>query len=243
MPDAVPDDPHDREIRNEDVEVPHVAGRTASRRIGELPAHEGQHRARCVRQQERDEHGCLDLLLVASDPGAASHGCHRTTAWEPWPRDVDHGGGAGCARGVACRLITRRRVPGVLLLGATALTVRSIIAFGSGSVFVYFLQPTLGTIAVAAAFLLSVPAGRPLAERLAADFCPLPQSLLANPAMRRFFMRISLLWALTNMLNAAVTIWLLVSQDLAIYLLAKTFVSWTLTASAIVISTVWFKRS
>ena len=144
---------------------------------------------------------------------------------------------------VACRLITRRRVPGVLLLGAMALTVRSIIAFGSGSVFVYFLQPTLGTIAVAAAFLLSVPAGRPLAERLAADFCPLPQSLLANPAMRRFFMRISLLWALTNMLNAAVTIWLLVSQDLAIYLLAKTFVSWTLTGSAIVISTVWFKRS
>jgi len=144
---------------------------------------------------------------------------------------------------VACRLITRRRVPGVLLLGATALTVRSIIAFGSGSVFVYFLQPTLGTIAVAAAFLLSVPAGRPLAERLAADFCPLPQSLLANPAMRRFFMRISLLWALTNMLNAAVTIWLLVSQDLAIYLLAKTFVSWTLTGSAIEISTVLFKRS
>ena len=144
---------------------------------------------------------------------------------------------------VACRLMMRRRVPGVLLLGATALTVRSIIAFGSGSVFVYFLQPTLGTIAVAAAFLLSVPAGRPLAERLAADFCPLPQSLLANPAMRRFFMRISLLWALTNMLNAAVTIWLLVSQDLAIYLLAKTFVSWTLTGSAIAISTVWFKRS
>ncbi len=144
---------------------------------------------------------------------------------------------------VACRLVTRRRVPGVLLLGAMALTVRSIIAFGSGSVFVYFLQPTLGTMVVAAAFLLSVPAGRPLAERLAADFCPLPQSLLANPAMRRFFMRISLLWALTNMLNAGVTIWLLVSQDLATYLLAKTFVSWTLTGSAIAISTIWFKRS
>jgi hypothetical protein len=119
----------------------------------------------------------------------------------------------------------------------------SAIAFGSGSVFVYFLQPTLGTMVVAAAFLLSVPAGRPLAERLAADFCPLPQSLLANPAMRRFFMRISLLWALTNMLNAGVTIWLLVSQDLATYLLAKTFVSWTLTGSAIAISTIWFKRS
>ena len=144
---------------------------------------------------------------------------------------------------VACRLVTRRRIPGVLLLGAMALTVRSIIAFGSGSVFVYFLQPTLGTMVVAAAFLLSVPAGRPLAQRLAADFCPLPQSLLANPAMRRFFIRISLLFALTNTVNAVVTLWLLVSQDLGTYLLAKTFVSWTLTGSAIAISTFWFKRS
>ena len=67
--------------------------------VGELSAREGQHRARCVRQQERDEYGCLDLVLVASDPRAASHGCHRTTAWAPWPRDVDHGGGAGSVRG------------------------------------------------------------------------------------------------------------------------------------------------
>lgn len=144
---------------------------------------------------------------------------------------------------VACRLLTRRRVPGVLLLGAMALTVRSLIAFGSGSVYVYFLQPTLGTMLVAAAFLVSVPAGRPLAERLAADFCPLPQSLLATPAVRRFFVRISLLWGLMNTLNAVVTLWLLVSQDLGTYLLAKTFVSWTITGSAIAISTVWFKRS
>ena len=144
---------------------------------------------------------------------------------------------------IACRLVTRRRVPGVLLLGAMALTVRSLIAFGSGSVYVYFLQPTLGTLVVATAFLLSVPAGRPLAERLAADFCPLPQSLLANPAVHRFFMRISLLWAMASMLNAVVTLWLLFSQDLGTYLLAKTFVSWTITGSAIAISTVYFKRS
>ena len=144
---------------------------------------------------------------------------------------------------VVRRLIMRRRVPGILVLGSLALTVRTVVAFGSGSVYVYFLQPTLGTMVVAAAFLLSVPAGRPLAERLAGDFCPLPQSLLATPAVRRFFMRISLLWALTNMLNAVVTLWLLVSQDLATYLVAKTVTSWVITGGAIAISTVWFKRS
>jgi hypothetical protein len=144
---------------------------------------------------------------------------------------------------IGLRLVTRRRVPGILVLGSMALAARTVIAVGSGSVFVYFLQPTLGTMVVAAAFLLSVPARRPLAQRLAADFCPLPPSLLATPAVRRFFMRISLLWALTNMLNAVVTLWLLLNQDIGTYLLAKTVVSWTITGSAIAISTIWFKSS
>jgi hypothetical protein len=144
---------------------------------------------------------------------------------------------------IGVRIATRRRIPGILVLGSLALTARTIIAFSSGSVYLYFLQPTLGTMAVATAFLLSVPAGKPLAQKLAADFCPLPPSLLATPAVRRFFMRISLLWALTNMLNAVVTLWLLLSQDIATYVLAKTIVSWTITGSAIVVSTVWFKRS
>jgi hypothetical protein len=144
---------------------------------------------------------------------------------------------------IGLRLVTRKRVPGILVLGSAALAARTIIAFGSGSVYLYFLQPTLGTMAVAAAFLLSVPAGKPLAQKLAADFCPLPPSVLATPAVRRFFMRISLLWALTNALNALATLWLLLHQDLATYLLAKTVVSWVITGSAIAISTFWFKRS
>jgi hypothetical protein len=123
------------------------------------------------------------------------------------------------------------------------LTIRTVIAVASGSVFIYFLQPTLGTVAVAGAFLLSVPAGRPLAERLAADFVPISPDLLARPFMRRFFVRISLLWALVQLTNAAVTIWLLLSQPVATYVVAKTFVSLAATAAAIAVSTLWFTRA
>src|SRR5947209_19757596 len=70
------------------------------------------------------------------------------------------------------RVVTGQRIPGILVLGALGITARTIVAFASGSVFVYFLQPSLTTLAVAAAFLFSVPAGRPLAERLAHDFVP-----------------------------------------------------------------------
>jgi hypothetical protein len=144
---------------------------------------------------------------------------------------------------VARRLVTGRPVPGILMLGAVTLTARTVIALASGSVVVYFLQPTLGTALVAGAFLLSVPLGRPLAERLARDFCPIPSKVLANAHVRQFFLRVTLLWAITQLANAAVTLWLLLSQSLATFLVAKTLVSWGLTGSAIIVSTIWFKRS
>ena len=141
------------------------------------------------------------------------------------------------------RLVTRQRVPGLLLLGVLALTVRTVIAVASGSVFVYFLQPTLGTVAVGLLFLGSVRAGRPLAERLAADFCPLPSAFSSQPRVRRFFSNISLLWAFVNLANAALTIWLLVSQPLPVFLLARTLVSLTFTGAAIALLTAYFTRS
>jgi hypothetical protein len=113
----------------------------------------------------------------------------------------------------------------------------------TGSVFVYFLQPTLGTALVAAAFLVSVPVGRPLAERLAGDFCPIPDDVMSNGHVKLFFRRITLLWAFTQGLNATLTLWLLISQSVATFVVARTVVSWTLTGTAIAVSTLWFRRS
>ena len=144
---------------------------------------------------------------------------------------------------VGRRLLTGRRVPGILVLGAVTLTARTVVAMVSGSVVVYFLQPTLGTALVAGAFLLSVPLRRPLAQRLARDFCPIPEDVLENTHVRRFFRQVTLLWAVTQLANASVTLWLLLSESLATFLIAKTLVSWGLTGTAIVVSTIWFRRS
>ena len=141
------------------------------------------------------------------------------------------------------RLALHRRVPGVLVLGAITLTARTLVALASHSVLVYFLQPSLGTILVGAAFLLSVPLDRPLAARLAADFCPLSLEVRGNPHVRAFFRRISLLWAAAQMTNAALTIWLLFSQSVATFVLLRTVVSAGVMISAIAVSTIWFLRS
>jgi len=146
-----------------------------------------------------------------------------------------------CAIGV--RLVLRRPIPGILLLGAATLTARTVIALVSGSIVVYFLQPSLGTVLVATAFLVSVPLNRPLAGKLASDFCPLPDDMRTNAHVRRFFRQISLLWAFAHACNASITIWLLLHQSVATFVVARVVVSWSVTITAITLSALWFRRS
>jgi intracellular septation protein A len=141
------------------------------------------------------------------------------------------------------RLVTHRPVPGIMIIGAATLTARTILALATGSSFVYFLQPTLGTALVAVAFLLSVPLGRPLAQRIASDFCPIPPEVLAHDHVKRLFLRISLLFAFTLSLNAGLALWLQVSQSVGTFVVVKSLASAVMTIAAVIVSIVWFKRS
>ncbi len=142
------------------------------------------------------------------------------------------------------RLCRRERLPGVLLLGTVGLTARSVVALvSSSSLFVYFLQPSLGTALLGGAFLLSVPLGCPLAEKLAHDFVPLPASFFKRPKVRQLFVRISLLWALVSLTNAAGTLALLLDVPITTFLAARTGLSWALTIAGVVLSSWWFRRS
>jgi len=144
---------------------------------------------------------------------------------------------------VARRVITRSRISGMLLVGTAMLTVRTAVSWVSGSAFVYFLQPTVGTFLVAAAFLISVPAGRPLAERMARDFCPLDPDLLARPCVRRFFLRVSLLWTAAFLANATATLLFLLTVSVGTFVVVKTVISAAVIGLAVVVSTLWFRRA
>lgn len=141
------------------------------------------------------------------------------------------------------RVVTRQRVPGLLLIGTVTLTARSILAFATGSSVLYFLQPTLGTALVATAFLLSVAIGRPLAQRLATDFCPIPDHVMADAGVRRCFLGMSLLWAVTGFVNASLALWLQFTQSVGTFVVTKSLASTALTVVAVGISVLWFKRT
>ncbi|HET7408256.1 MAG TPA: VC0807 family protein [Mycobacteriales bacterium] len=141
------------------------------------------------------------------------------------------------------RIVSGRSVPGMLILATMLVTARAAIAFATGSAFVYFLQPTLGTFVIAGLFLLSVPMGRPIVAKLADDFCPLPESMRTHPHVERFFLRLSVLWGFVHLINATVTLWLLFHERIGTFLVVKSIGSMALTCLAALGSFVWFRVS
>jgi intracellular septation protein A len=142
---------------------------------------------------------------------------------------------------IARRLRRSERVPAAVLLGAAMLTVRSALALALGSLLVYLAQPIAGSVVVAGAFLVSVPLGRPLAKRFASDFCALPGHVLAHARVHRAFQRVSLMWALIGLANAALLLWLLDELSPSMFLVAQTSLSIFLTTVSVGISVLWIR--
>jgi intracellular septation protein A len=143
----------------------------------------------------------------------------------------------------ALRLVRRQRPSAILVLGTVFLILRTAVSFASGSAFLYFVQPSAASILTALIFVGSAIVRRPIVERMARELCPLEPELFQRPAVRRFFVQISLLWAAVLLSNAAISIWLLVSTSLRDFVLERTAASYGLTAAAIVASAVWFHHS
>lgn len=144
--------------------------------------------------------------------------------------------------GIVYRYVRGHPVSGMLLLAAIGVTVRAGLSAATGSAVVYFLQPTLGTLCVSMAFLASVPLGKPLAMKLAKDMAPIPDAFYKHDRVRRFFLRISLLWSAVLMANVGVSLWMLFSQSISMYLWIRTGVVAGLGAAGIAASVWGFKR-
>jgi hypothetical protein len=137
---------------------------------------------------------------------------------------------------LARRLHRGERISMLLLLGTLLLTLRTTVSFITGSSFLYFAQPMAGTIVIAFVLFGSAVLGRPFTQRFAGDFCPMDPELLARPLVRRFFVRISVLWATVLLVNAGFVLWLLVTSSLHAFVLERAAVTYSLTACAIYLS-------
>ena len=142
---------------------------------------------------------------------------------------------------VGYRFATGRRVPGLIVLSTVALSARTIAAVATGSMVIYFLQPTITTVLVGLAFMASVPLGHPLAQKLAYDVFPFDDATKAHPQVRQFFVRLSLIWSATSLVNATITVWLLLSQSTTTFVLVKSVLGPSTAVVTIGIAAVWFR--
>ncbi len=143
---------------------------------------------------------------------------------------------------VARRWLAGGRIPAILALAVLSLTVRTVLGIMSGT-FVYFLQPILTTLALAAVFLGSLCFGKPIIGRLASDFCPLAPDIAQRPAIARLFTGLTVLWAGVHLLTAATTFGLLMSLPTSTFVLLKTITSLAITVGAIVLTVSWSIRT
>jgi hypothetical protein len=141
------------------------------------------------------------------------------------------------------RLVRRERVPASLVLSVSLLTARTVVAYVTGSAFVYFVQPTATTFLVAVAFLVTAVVRRPFIERLARDFCPIDPELFRRPFLRRFFLRLSLLWALVLFVNAGAVLYFLLVSSVQGFVVERALISGAINVVGIAVSAWWFVRT
>jgi hypothetical protein len=138
--------------------------------------------------------------------------------------------------GVLLKIVRRQPILAAALLGAGLLSIRAVIMFVTGSTFVYFLQPVAGTVATATFLAATALAGRPVMDRLAHEFCPIPADMSTRLRDARFFSRLSVVWSLTYFVNAGGTVWLLTNASLTGFIVLKSILSPALVFAAVVAS-------
>ena len=139
---------------------------------------------------------------------------------------------------IAFRALTGRRTSGLLILTATVLTGRTVIALVADSTFLYFIQPVISDAVVGATFLLSLASARPMVARLAGDFYPMDHELSLRPRIQRLFRNLTVMWATLCLSKALFVLWLLHSQSMDTFVLVQgvSVVTLNVTATAATIA-------
>jgi hypothetical protein len=157
-----------------------------------------------------------------------------------WPAYAAALGWAGVALGR--RLRSGHRIPGILMLALFGLALRTALAMATGSAFLYFAQPLLGTGVIALFFLVSAMTTRPFVARLAGDFYPLTPEIAARRRIKQLFRGLTFLWAGVLLLNTGLGISLLLTLPTEVYIPTKTASALFITTAGTVATVLWSLR-
>ena len=179
------------------------------------------------------KHLALSLLMANIIPSVLFYLCLRAeNVWAALIAAL-----VWCYGATAWRVRTKRPTSMLLTIAVVGLTAKTILAFASGSTFIYFLQPAVNDAALATIFMLSLATARPVVARLAADFYPMTDDVASRPRIQRLFWHLTLLWAVLALVKSVVTVWLLESMPTVQFVAVKsTFILATIiTGTAVTV--------
>lgn len=147
-----------------------------------------------------------------------------------------------CGLVLGVRRVLGHPLPSTLLLSAAMLCGRAVLALALSSALVYVLQPVLGSVMLGVLFLGSAAIGRPITIRLARDFVSLPAQLFQHDGIRRLVTRVTVMWGVSRMLDAAMSLGLL-HWGLGFVLVSRPFFSGVISVLTVGLCAAWALRT
>jgi len=143
---------------------------------------------------------------------------------------------------LARQLYTTRRASGLLVITAITLSVRCLTWSLHQTPFTYFSVPVGETIGIGTLFLITLAIRRPLLISLARDFAPSLGSHMAHVKHRRLVRHLSWVWASVYLGSAATSTFLLLTQNIHLFLLLHQASSWTWVALGLLVTVIYARR-
>jgi hypothetical protein len=139
------------------------------------------------------------------------------------------------------RKVATGSVPALLAIALIVLTVQAVVAIATGNVLIFLVHFPIANLALSIVFARSARGHSPLAERLAAEVIGLRCPALYRPRLRRFFQRVTMLWAGVFLLLAIILAALLVAVPAVTYVPIWAGVTIVLIAVGVGVSARWLR--
>jgi hypothetical protein len=139
------------------------------------------------------------------------------------------------------RKVATGAIPALLAIALIVLTVQAVVAIATGNALIFLVHFPLANLALSIVFARSARGHSPLAERLAAEVIGLSCPELHRQPLRRFFRRVTILWAGVFLLLAIILAGLLVAVPAVTYVPIWAGATIVLIAVGVGISALWLR--
>ena len=139
------------------------------------------------------------------------------------------------------RKLATGSVPGLVMISLVVLTVQTVAAIVTGSLWIFLVHFPLANLGLCLLFARTARGHSPIAARLAAEVIGLRCPPVHQPRLHSFFQRVTVLWAGVFLLLAVTLGALLATVPVAIYVPVWAATTVTLIAIGIGASAMWLR--